>query len=136
MENENLLVSIFQISQTLAIGLLGECKRRGCKKPRVRNPRTGVVNLYCSLRCCKFEATESKYLKICNQNDLYHQRSTSSNSSAPLSSIGSVPNIIIYAPILRQAKAAYLIVPPLAHCVRLSPSDLLPVKLSCFLDFI
>jgi len=43
------------ILQALAVSLLGACSREGCGRPRARNPRTGKVHEFCSLRCSHFE---------------------------------------------------------------------------------
>ena len=44
-------------SQALTVSLLGVCEREGCGRPRARNPRTGKVHPFCSLRCNRFEGS-------------------------------------------------------------------------------
>lgn len=46
------------LNQALTLTLLGKCSRKGCPRPRARNPRTGAIHDYCSLRC----AQQAKYL--------------------------------------------------------------------------
>nr|XP_053654000.1 uncharacterized protein LOC128703390 [Cherax quadricarinatus] len=46
------------LNQALTLTLLGKCNRKSCPRPRARNPRTGAIHDYCSLRC----AQQSKYL--------------------------------------------------------------------------
>jgi len=43
------------VNQALTVSLLGVCEREGCGRPRARNPRTGKVHPFCSLRCNRFE---------------------------------------------------------------------------------
>lgn len=43
------------VNNALAASILGICSRRGCTKPRARNPRTGALHDYCSLRCSKLD---------------------------------------------------------------------------------
>lgn len=45
-------------NQELTLTLLGKCNRKSCPRPRARNPRTGTIHDYCSLRC----AQQAKYL--------------------------------------------------------------------------
>ncbi|CAL4167470.1 unnamed protein product, partial [Meganyctiphanes norvegica] len=46
------------LNQALTLTLLGTCGRKVCSRPRARNPRTGAIHDYCSLRC----AQQAKYL--------------------------------------------------------------------------
>ncbi|KAK7074772.1 hypothetical protein SK128_016872 [Halocaridina rubra] len=46
------------LNQALTLTLLGKCTRKSCPRPRARNPRTGAIHDYCSLRC----AQQAKYL--------------------------------------------------------------------------
>ncbi|GAB6029004.1 hypothetical protein CHUAL_004792 [Chamberlinius hualienensis] len=41
------------VNNALAASILGICSRKGCTKPKARNPRTGTMHDYCSLRCSK-----------------------------------------------------------------------------------
>lgn len=42
-----------EVTQALAVSLVGECARPGCARPRARNPRSGNVHEFCSLRCSR-----------------------------------------------------------------------------------
>ncbi|XP_076060868.1 uncharacterized protein LOC143036865 [Oratosquilla oratoria] len=46
------------LNHALTLTLLGKCSRKTCPRPRARNPRTGAIHDYCSLRC----AQQAKYL--------------------------------------------------------------------------
>ncbi|KAK3873737.1 hypothetical protein Pcinc_021271 [Petrolisthes cinctipes] len=53
------------LNQALTLTLLGKCHRKCCPRPRARNPRTGAIHDYCSLRC----AQQAKYLPDQEESD-------------------------------------------------------------------
>lgn len=46
------------------MSLLGVCEREGCGRPRARNPRTGKVHPFCSLRCNRFEGSRQPKVAV------------------------------------------------------------------------
>lgn len=52
------LTNIWFSFQALTVSLLGVCDREGCGRPRARNPRTGKVHSFCSLRCSRHESQD------------------------------------------------------------------------------
>ncbi|RXG51699.1 Ankyrin repeat and IBR domain-containing protein 1 [Armadillidium vulgare] len=54
------------LNQALTLTLLGKCSRKACPRPRARNPRTGTIHDFCSLRC----AQQAKSYSSNNMNEI------------------------------------------------------------------
>jgi hypothetical protein len=45
------------VDQALAVSIVGKCNRPNCDRPRAKNPCTGTIYDFCSLRCSRYSST-------------------------------------------------------------------------------